>query len=544
MRDILILQTARLGDLAQTAPMLRGLRRAYPEARLTLVAQAGPAELLAGSGLCDRFAYVPYDALESLSDPARQQAFPDVGAFAAEPAFRAEYDLLVNLSNDLGSSVICRRVAARRKLGRIHSYEGELRLLGPWSKYLYAMVSHRRENLFNLVDIQTGMAGLAPHPEPISLPVPEARREEALSLLAAAGVGPGRRAGRPLVALQAGASALHRAWSLENFAALGKGLAGDPGAQLVLLGDARERERCAELAARIGGAGVANLAGSTTLTQLHAILAECDLLISNDTGSVHVAAAAGTATLGLYFSTAYFTETAPYGAGHSVLQTEIACAPCDASNVCAVQKCREYLPAGPVLETARWLLAGAPPDAIPAAAPNLSLYRSRFLKDGSLAYLPVRTEAASEHFQEALLGRLLWQNAMGLAGDPALEELRARLGGLAPFRRKREALVGALADLEVPVLRGLELAEGLRAEFQSGNPRRERILSLHGALADLAASLAAASKPAGLCGSFLHFEMMDMDYEGYPALAGVLEGKYRMLAEWIGRFRAALAAMA
>ncbi len=557
MRDILILQTARLGDLAQTAPMLRGMRRAYPAARLTLMAQAGPAELLAGSGLCDRLVRLPYDEIGSLAEPAIRDAFPDIGSFAAEPAFREEYDLLVNLSNELGAAVLSSRILARRKLGRIHSFEGELRLLGPWSKYLYAMVTHRRENLFNLVDIHTGIAGLALQPEPVSLPVSEARRGEALALLADAGLRPGRPvtagkplaagqpldAGQPLVALQAGASALHRAWSLENFAALGAGLMRDPGARIVLLGDASERDRCAELAKRIGGEGVANLAGATTLPQMHAVLAVCDLLISNDTGSVHVAAAAGTPTLGLYFSTAYYAETAPYGAGHTVMQTEIACAPCDASDICPVQKCREYLPAGPVLEAARWLLSGAPANAVPAASANLSMYRSRFLKDGSLAYLPVRPEAASAHFQEALLGRLLWQDALGLGGDPALEGLRLRLSGERPFRQMREALAASLADLEIPVRRGLELAVALGAEFRADTPARERVLFLHGELADLATALATASKPAGLCGSFLHFEMMDMDYVAYPSLAGILEDKHRRLADWIARFRLALERM-
>jgi ADP-heptose:LPS heptosyltransferase len=552
MRDILILQTARLGDLAQTAPMLRGLRRRHPGARLILAAQAGPAGLLEGQGLCDRIVPVPYDELGTLADPARQEAFPEVGSFAAEPAFRAEYDLLVNLSNDPGSAVLCRRIAARSKLGRIHSYEGELRLLGPWAKYLYAMVSHRRENLFNLVDIHTGMAGLPLRAEAVPLPVPAARRAEARALLAEAGLGPGRKAAdgggrRALVALQAGASALHRAWSIGNYAALGAGLAGDPGADLVLLGDAGERERCAELARRIGaegGARAANLAGRTTLPQLHALLGECDLLVSNDTGSIHVAAAAGTATLGLYFSTAYYAETAPYGAGHAVLQAELPCAPCDASNICPVQKCRDYLPAGPAVDAARWLLAGAPPESVPPAAPNLSLYRSRFLADGSLAYLPVRPEAASAHFQEALLGRLLWQDALGLSGDPALEALRARLGEAEAFRERREALARALEDLERPVLRGLELSGRLGAEFRSGAGGRERILALHGELADLGAALASASKSAGLCGAFLHFEMMDMDYVPYPGLAGILEGKYGRLADWIARFRASLERMA
>ena len=92
--------------------------------------------------------------------------------------------------------------------------------------------------------------------------------------------------------------------------------------------------------------------------------------------------------------------------------------------------------------------------------------------------------------------------------------------------------------------RGLELAVALRAEFFAGNPAPERIRSLHGALADLGIALASASKSAGLFGSFLHFEMMDMDYAAYPALARILEDKYRGLREWIARFRASLENMA
>jgi len=188
-------------------------------------------------------------------------------------------------------------------------------------------------------------------------------------------------------------------------------------------------------------------------------------------------------------------------------------------------------------------LSGAPPDALPAAAPNLSLYRSRFLGDGSLAFLPVRPDSASAHFQEALLGRLLWQDALGLDGDPTLDSLRTRLKKEDPFRRKREDLAGALGALEIPVRRGLELAVALRAEFRSGAASRDRILELHRSLAGLAADLASASKPAGLCGSFLQFEMMDLDYVPYPAMAGILEDKYRMLADRLARFRAVLESM-
>jgi hypothetical protein len=313
---------------------------------------------------------------------------------------------------------------------------------------------------------------------------------------------------------------------------------------LILLGDARERERCAELAAAIGGPGVADLSGKTTVPLLQAVLAECDLLVSNDTGTIHVAAAAGVPTLGLFFSTAWFAETAPYGEGHAVLQAEIACAPCDATRICPVQKCRDVLPPEPVLESARWLLSGAPQGTRPAAAPGLSLYRSRFLADGSLAYLPVRPESASGHFQQALLGRLLWQGGLGLAGDPELDRLAGDLRAGQAFRTARENLAGPLAEMERRIGRGVELCVRLRETFASAGPDRERILPWHRELAGLGAELASVADSAGSFGAFLRFDMMDMDYAAYPELADILEAKYRKLAQQVSAFLKALERLA
>lgn len=533
MKNILLLQLNRLGDLVQTLPLMRRMRREHPGARITLVALEGFSGILADCPYFDKLITLALSDLESLGAPERQEAFPDLAPFDAYPEFRGPYDLIVNLTNDLGSSVICERVPALNKLGRINTYEGELRLLGPWSKYMFAMVSHRLDNHFNLVDIQMGIAGMDPGPEPASLIVPEKRRAEARDLLASLG----RRPGRKLVALQTGASELHRAWSLENFAAVAQGLMANGYADIVLMGDAKERERVETLAELIG-MPVMNLAGRTSLTMLPAVLQACDLLISNDTGTIHVAAATGCATLGLYFSTAYFSETAPYGGNHAVLQVEIPCAPCLTSSRCPVQLCREFLDPDAVREAARWLMDGS--SGPPKAYPNLSLYRSRFLSNGSLAYLPARPEPASSHFLSGLMGRLLWEGVLGLARDPSLESVWMRERTTPEWERKQAHLMSAMSGLGEPFRKGLDLAHKLRAEFESEAPVRERIVFLHENLTRLSGSMAAVAKEAGLVGLFLHFEMMDMDYATYPALAEILEEKYRTLTDWVGRFETTL----
>lgn len=533
MRNILILQLNRLGDLVQTVPLLRRIRREHPSARITLIALEGFSGILADCTWFDRLVAIPFQDMDALAAAENREAFPELPPFSSHPEFREGYDLVVNLTNDLGSSVICEKVRAVRKLGRINTYEGELRLLGPWAKYLFSMVSHRLDNLFNLVDIQMGIAGFAPRPEQASLEIPEAGKREARTLLASLG----RRPGRKLVALQTGASELHRAWSLENFAAVAQGLMAAGYADIALMGDAKERERVEQLAEMVG-MPVLNLAGRTSLRLLPAVLEACDLLISNDTGTIHVAAAAGTATLGLYFSTAYFSETAPYGDNHAVLQVEIPCAPCLASSRCAVQACRDYLAPEAVQEAARWLLDGDP--APPRSFPNLSLYRSRFMANGSLIFIPARPDHASTHFLAGLLGRLLWEDVLGVPRDPVLEVLWRRVRGSEAWEGKLAGLAAAISGLAGPFRQGLGYAVRLRGEFDADVPNREIIIALHEDLARLGAIMAAKARDGGLVGAFLQFEMMDMDYANYPALAGILVDKYRTLDDWASRFAATL----
>ncbi len=537
MENILLLQLNRLGDLVQTVPLLRRLRVEKPHARITLVCVQGVHAILAECGYFDRLVPVPLKDVEALTDPDNRAAFPNLAPFSTHPEFRETYDLVVNLTNDFGSSVINEKVQAARKLGRIHTFEGELRLLGPWSKYLFAMVANRVDNLFNLVDIQMGIAGLQPSPQPASLPVSEARRAEAKALLDSHG----RRGGRTLIALQTGASQLHRAWSIENFAAISRRLIENGQVEIVLVGDASERSRAETLQSMVG-LPLVDLVGRTSLAQLPALLRSCDLLVSNDTGTIHIAAAVGTRTLGLYFSTAYFSETAPYGPGHAVLQVEIPCAPCSASAICPVQLCRAYLTPEAVHATVRWMIDSVadPLSPPPAISPNLSLYRSYFLGNGSLIFLPVHA-VASSHYFTGMLGRLLWEGALGFNREPQLDGLWRLMCRDRDWEAKRAAMAANLEELAATFAKGLNLTSKLKAEFAGDAPQHERIVLLNQQLSELGAAMAASSKAGGLFGDFLKYEMMDMDYAAYPQLAGILAEKYQRLSAWTMQFQATLA---
>lgn len=530
MREILIIQLGRLGDLVQTLPVIGRFKEADPACSITLVCLQEFRGIIGLSGGWDRLVPVSLADTDALADPERGEVFPNLPPFDKISEFARTYDLLVNLTSDLGSSILAEKLQAHRKLGRTHTYQGELRLRGTWAKYLYAMVRHRTENLFNLVDIYMGMAGLSAKAQPPALAVSAELAGQAREMLAAAGW----KGGRPLVALQTGASDLNRAWDLDSFADLGSLLLQD-GAEVLLVGDPKETALAAAFQNRVSGP-VIDLVGKTSLEQLPALIKACDLLVSNDTGTIHVAAAVGTPSLGLFFSTAYYSETAPYGAGHTILQVEIPCSPCNTSNRCPVPICRNHLLAPQVHETIRWLLRpGTPP---PPAWPTLSIYQSRFLGNGTLLYAPARSDRPSGHYLTGLMGRLVWEGALGICRDEVLEQTwRTATAGDA-WRQKREELARTLDSWVNPLNQGLALAGQLRQAFASGS--RDRVRPLHEQLAGLPGSFVEAGEKSGLFVDYLRFEMMDLDYLPYPELANLLEEKYQSLADWIARIRNSL----
>jgi heptosyltransferase-2 len=104
-----------------------------------------------------------------------------------------------------------------------------------------------------------------------------------------------------------------------------KGLRDRHGVRILLLGDEREAPIIREMAEKIGD-GAWDLSGRTDLEKLAALLAICHIVISNDSGPMHLASALGTPVVALFGSTNP-DATAPIGP-HRIVQAQVDCAPC------------------------------------------------------------------------------------------------------------------------------------------------------------------------------------------------------------------------
>jgi heptosyltransferase-2 len=155
--------------------------------------------------------------------------------------------------------------------------------------------------------------------------------------------------GRLLIGMNPGATyGLAKCWHPARFGQLGKKLSWEHKATFLLFGTKAEAPIVKEILDHMGPAGI-DLTGKTQLLQLAALLERCGLLVTNDTGTMHVATAVGTPVVAVFGSTDPVT-TGPWGEGHTVVRREVPCSPC-LKRVCPTDhQCMELITVEEVAE--------------------------------------------------------------------------------------------------------------------------------------------------------------------------------------------------
>lgn len=425
---VLVIQLARLGDAVQTLPLLKRVKETHPHGETTVLCLARFNELLKQSPFVDRRVDFPDDVLQYPAGDDPQYPVEHWGRWRGiHPALCDPYDLVVNFSHDRAGASLCAGLDARKRSG-VRSFQRDgVKIGGGWGKYLFAQVSNRALNLFNLVDIHVGMGDVEHAAVRGALPLSDDCKRLALQLLAESGY----RAGCRTVAFHMGANEPHRTWPPPFFAELASRLAGGGGWQVVLLGGASD-SLLGRHVSRRSGVTVVDLVGKTGLWELAAVLSACDVLVSNDTGPIHLAAAVGTPAVGLYFSSAYFSETAPYGEGHVVLQSDRPCCPCWKDSLCKGIPCRADITPG----AAEWAVrraTGEDRSTPPPGIHRVSFYESRFQPNGLMLYHSVGVE--TERYKFARFHRRAWETAL-------LRASRGLPAGVGPDAPSRGAAPG------------------------------------------------------------------------------------------------------
>jgi ADP-heptose:LPS heptosyltransferase len=382
-KQVLIINVTRMGDLVQTIPLLGRLHQEWPGVAIDVIVDTAFAPMAA---LLPGIRHVLAYEFQTLTDDCRTMAKDVVALYRdiaewTRPLVDAKYDRVINLTFTRRSGLLATHIGAGDIRGVTTTPDGVSVLHNPWLTYFADMHRHRRFNRFNLVDLYAlGGSGPGPH-VPLTLSAKPEAREWAERFLHTTG-----NDGVP-IAVQIGASDAMKAWRPEYFGQTMAILSRQVKATFVLIGSAGEAETMQQaLAAYRGLGGIAtirNAVGRTDLPKFTALLGQCRLLLTNDTGPMHVAVGVGTPVIDLSVGHVDFNETGPYGMRHWIVQPDLACAPCGFDQVCPHHACKDRLIPNEVAALCLHALGVGP---FPHLVTGVRLYESSVDEDGLACY--------------------------------------------------------------------------------------------------------------------------------------------------------------
>ena len=330
MRKFLIVNMNYMGDALLTTPAIAALRLAFPDAQIDTVVGAGTAaEVLQGN--------------------------PDLNQIIARTARGGTGRLLQTYrllrEGRYTDAIILPPLPAYAFAAWLARTPRRVGLAGRGMNHF--LTELRRTQAVHMADAMLDTMPLPPNPtrpRRLAVSLDQASEEAANRLLSEAGVVPGT----PLLAVNVGATRPQKRWFAESFARTLDGLSDIP-VLLVGAGD-EDTAMAADIARLTQVAKPINLVGKTQVKTLAAVLRRCDLLLSADSGPMHLATAVGTPCVALFGSTDPHV-TGPFDTLSEAIYKDLPCAPCGNHPTCngRYDCLREIMPDEVVLAARRLL---------------------------------------------------------------------------------------------------------------------------------------------------------------------------------------------
>jgi heptosyltransferase-1 len=336
--NILIVKLSAIGDVIHTLPSLAALRKHYPDADITWVIEEAASDLIMDHPHLNR---VIISRRKSWIGDFRggriSGALKEIKFFLS--ALRARpYDLVIDFHGLFKSAVIVLLSGGKRKLG----YDSLQELSGLFynEKIPEDMGKHAVDRYLDFA------RHLGAHPDTpeFIIPIREENENRVKALLMAGGIGPND----PFVAVSPQALWETKLWSDQKFAQLSERIIQELNMPVVFTGG--EGKSIEGIQSFMTLPSV-DLAGRTTLKDLACLYRKASLLVTTDSGPMHLAAAMGTPVVALFGPTDP-SRTGPYGKGHTVIRMDVPCSPCFLKT-CETRHCMQGLTVEDVFQAVR-----------------------------------------------------------------------------------------------------------------------------------------------------------------------------------------------
>lgn len=316
-RRILCVRLDTLGDVLMTTPALRALKESAPGRELCLLTSTPGSEIARLVPEIDQV--LTYDAPWMKATPRRADNTADLAILEALRALHFDGAVIFTVftQNPLPAALLC--YLANIPLRLAYCRENPYQLLTDWilEREPVEAIQHEVRRQLDLV----AQIGCATTDEKLGLRVSELAEQRAYDLLVAAGVD----LDQPWLVVHPGASAHSRRYPAELYAQVVHDLIAKHGVQVVLTGS---RDECAlvNLIQDTAQAHSYSLAGALSIAELAAVIEWAPLLVTNNTGPAHIAAAVGTPVIDLYALTN--PQHTPWSVPHRVLNYNVPCKYC------------------------------------------------------------------------------------------------------------------------------------------------------------------------------------------------------------------------
>ncbi len=323
-------------------PALTAVRQRYPDAHISILARPWVAGLYRSEPFADEI--IAYDPGSGWAGARRRWE-------AARRLSRQDFDCALLLQNAFDAALVTWLARIPRRIG--YARDGRSWLLTD-AVAVPAKGTIPQHESFYYLELLRRIGWV------------EALPAEALIKLE--GTGRARKAGRarfdaerwvgPVIGLSPGAAfGTAKRWLPERFAESALTLARESGGRVALFGSGGERELCEQVLAQIEAEGIEahNFAGETTLEEFIDRAAACSLMLTNDSGAMHISSALGVPTVAVFGATNHVT-TGPTGPLARVVRVPVECAPCQLRHCPIDHRCMTGVSSEMVASAARELI--------------------------------------------------------------------------------------------------------------------------------------------------------------------------------------------
>ncbi|MCX5667530.1 MAG: lipopolysaccharide heptosyltransferase II [Candidatus Omnitrophica bacterium] len=280
-KRIIIVRMDRIGDVVLSTPAIKAVRDAYPDSRIAVLVRPYAKDVVDGNPYIDEV--ITYDR------SGKEKGLLGKIRFIADLKNK-KFDLAIILHPKNSSHIIAYLAGIPKRLG----YDKKLGI------FLTKKIPHTKQyGLKHEIDYVLGLLryiGIEGSDKSLHMPVNRPSEERIKGLFDKSGISPND----PVIVIHPAASCPSRRWALERFAKASDALAQMYGVRIVIISGPDGDKMMGDKVAELMKSKALNLAGKTSISDIASILRRSRLLISNDSGPVHISCAVGTPVISIF----------------------------------------------------------------------------------------------------------------------------------------------------------------------------------------------------------------------------------------------------